>query len=158
MFLKSISASLITKLLFSAHRLSTSSKQQTPSKAVSGVKWPYKATLRMRGLTSWSTASFPTRASPTNRTRSGMLTAISLASAVMRGALSCIRPAVSTSTTSKAWLRARGEEEPKKVHASSTLAHLVLILVREDFKYRKRWPPWRSLQHPSHSPSHRAGP
>lgn len=65
-------------------------------------------------LTSWSTASLPTKASPTNSTKSGVLTAISLARAVISGALSCIRPAVSTSTTSNPWLRAKREEEGKE--------------------------------------------
>lgn len=37
---------------------------------------------------SWSTASFPTRASPTNKTRSGLLRLISFESALINGSLS----------------------------------------------------------------------
>jgi len=69
-------------------------------------------------LVSWSTASFPTRASPTNTILSGLLVETSystesenvnnedkrfmftLARARMRGSLSCILPAVSINTTS----------------------------------------------------------
>lgn len=57
-----------------------------------------------------------------------MLTAISLASAVIKGALSCIRPAVSTSTTSNAWLRARREEQEEAYHPSGpsqSLKHMI---------------------------------
>ena len=43
---------------------------------------------------------------PTNRTRSGSLTEINLDRALMSGSLSCILPAVSTSTTSMRELRA----------------------------------------------------
>mmetsp|Transcript_9795 Transcript_9795/g.23815 ORF Transcript_9795/g.23815 Transcript_9795/m.23815 type:complete len:266 (+) Transcript_9795:463-1260(+) len=48
----------------------------------------------------WSTASLPASASPTKRTRSGWLRLTSLERARMRGSLSCMRPAVSTMTTS----------------------------------------------------------
>uniref|UniRef100_A0A6B0TWN5 Putative secreted protein n=1 Tax=Ixodes ricinus TaxID=34613 RepID=A0A6B0TWN5_IXORI len=63
----------------------------------SWLEWSARAWLN---LTSWSTASLPTRASPTNSTRSGLFTVISLARARIRGSLSCIRPAVSMRTTS----------------------------------------------------------
>lgn len=73
----------------------------------------------------WSTASLPTSASPTKSTcqrqplslsllvqnvygtKSGRLTATSLAKARISGALSCMRPAVSTSTTSsfRDWIK-----------------------------------------------------
>lgn len=51
---------------------------------------------------SWSTASFPTSASPTKTILSGVLTVTSLDSARISGSLSCIRPAVSIRTTSNA--------------------------------------------------------
>lgn len=153
--------------------------------------------LLFLSLTSWSTASFPTRASPTNSTRSGMLTAISLARAVIKGALSCIRPAVSTSTTSKAWLRAGGKRHRRytcdftiwviliiNIFTSSTplllqlrystcknqegttalhppgkqsLYSLQIQPVMYYSTYHRRWLPWQFQQHPSRSPSHRAG-
>lgn len=136
-------------------------RKQTPF----GAKLPQEATSSECDLTSWSTASFPTRASPTNRTRSGMFTAISLASAVIKGALSCIRPAVSTSTTSNAWLRARREEREEAYHPSGpskSWKHSCIYPAstsrRPHSTYRKLSPPWQSRQHPSHSPSHRGGP
>lgn len=57
---------------------------------------------------------------------------MSLASAVIRGALSCMRPAVSTSTTSKPWLRAgaagrqrEGRRWPRKAPPAPGSAHTV---------------------------------
>lgn len=111
-------------------------------------------------LTSWSTASLPTRASPTNSTRSGMLTAMSLARAVIRGALSCILPAVSTSTTSNAWLRAKGTKRSSLTCNQGSSGCRVGVRssgsLGGEGLYRKRWPPWRSRLHPSRSPSRTA--
>ena len=47
-----------------------------PSMRRGSLASEWSASARLN-LTSWSTASFPTRASPTNRTRSGVLTRIS---------------------------------------------------------------------------------
>lgn len=90
--------------------------------------------LRCKGnwaqtLTSWSTASLPTKASPTNSTKSGVLTVISLARAVIRGALSCMRPAVSTSTTSNPWLRARERKTVNSEHVTLTHTHYQLLKI-----------------------------
>ena len=67
------------------------------------LEWSAKAWLN---LVNWSTASLPTRASPTKSTRSGWFTLISLAKARISGSLSCMRPAVSTRQASKRQSRA----------------------------------------------------
>ena len=59
-----------------------------------------RSARRSLNLESWSTASLPTKASPTKSVRSGSFMLMSLDSARMSGSLSCIRPAVSTSTAS----------------------------------------------------------
>ncbi len=48
----------------------------------------------------WSTAAFPTSASPMNTTRLGLFNLTRLASSFIKGWLSCILPAVSTKTQS----------------------------------------------------------
>mmetsp|Transcript_2938 Transcript_2938/g.7275 ORF Transcript_2938/g.7275 Transcript_2938/m.7275 type:complete len:318 (-) Transcript_2938:76-1029(-) len=66
-----------------------------------GSPVPYAVSLSAwLNFVTWSIESFPTSASPTNSTKSGLLRLTSLESARMRGSLSCMRPAVSTSTTS----------------------------------------------------------
>jgi hypothetical protein len=51
-------------------------------------------------LVIWSTASLPTSAYPMKTTRLGLFIFTSLANSFISGALSCILPAVSTSTAS----------------------------------------------------------
>mmetsp|Transcript_13938 Transcript_13938/g.30238 ORF Transcript_13938/g.30238 Transcript_13938/m.30238 type:complete len:216 (-) Transcript_13938:1064-1711(-) len=64
------------------------------------VAWSTRALLN---LVSWSTLSLPTNASPTKSTLSGALRFTSLANSRIRTSLSCMRPAVSTKTTSIPW-------------------------------------------------------
>lgn len=114
--------------------LTLSSMVSNLVRTMPSMRWGFvdseKSARDWLNLASWSTASFPTRASPTNKTRSGSFTFISwkkrlrspnlytnvivfrgnwniilviqytLASSLIRGSLSCMRPAVSTRTTS----------------------------------------------------------
>lgn len=102
-------------------------------------------------LDNWSTASLPTSASPTKMTLSGLLTATScdrrqtrgaektaeahtLARARINGSLSCIRPAVSTRTTSYAFsLAVRGSASVRD---------------EEAITHHTQWRPWQSQRHP----------
>ena len=73
--------------------------------SISGLKLSVaSSTSALLNFVIWSTASFPTRASPIKTTKFGLLSLTSLANSFMRGVLSCILPAVSTSTASTCFL------------------------------------------------------
>ncbi|KRZ44954.1 hypothetical protein T4C_7402 [Trichinella pseudospiralis] len=84
-----------------------------PSMGVSCWSVAAQSIKALLNFCSWSTASLPTNASPTNSTKSGSLTRISLPRARINGSLSCIRPAVSTNTTSKLFASARGGDRSR---------------------------------------------